>query len=111
MDRSAITGSVRIALLNSLRVLCGPLRLCVEYCVFLLQYPILDAKAQRTAKHAKEIEHHPISSQISRRRAQHINPLAIPGYREGLNYARPISREEFCEARFGESKRLLTAAW
>src|SRR6185369_8093382 len=41
--------------LNSLRVLCGPLRLCVEYCVLLLQYTILNAKTQRTAKHAKDI--------------------------------------------------------
>jgi len=35
-------------------VLCGPLRLSAEYCVLLLQYPILSAKAQRTAKHAKD---------------------------------------------------------
>jgi len=36
-----------------LRVLCGPLRLCAEYWVLLLQYPILSAKTQRTAKHAE----------------------------------------------------------
>src|SRR6185369_2207605 len=35
---------------NNLRVLCGPLRLCVEYCVLLLRYPILNAKAQSTRR-------------------------------------------------------------
>src|SRR6185369_10461433 len=39
-----------------LRVLCGPLRLCAEYCVLLLQCPILSAKTQRTAKHAEVIK-------------------------------------------------------
>ena len=35
-------GSVRLSvLLNDLRVLCGPLRLCAEYWVLLLQYSIL----------------------------------------------------------------------
>jgi hypothetical protein len=36
-----------------LRVLCGPLRLCVEYWVLKEQDTILSAKAQRTAKHAE----------------------------------------------------------
>jgi len=42
------------ALLNDLRVLCGPLRLCVEYWLLKEQDSILNAKSQRTAKHAKD---------------------------------------------------------
>ena len=42
--------------LYNLRVLCGPLHLCVEYWILKEQDRILSAKAQRTAKHAKDEE-------------------------------------------------------
>src|SRR6185369_2347883 len=66
MSLTSFLRSVTVLLTCNVRsvlcVLCGPLRLCVEYRVLKERDAILNAKTQRTAKHAEAIKQRIIPS-------------------------------------------------